>query len=194
MITLRGRARRLVARSWALSRFYYRLHGLPLAGWPGEPVWYFAYGANMNDRAFRERRRMRPIEQRIGRIRGYRLRFNLDGRPRGRSAPANLCPDPEAEVWGVLYKVTRRDLLRLDSTEGVPGRGYRPQWIAAEDDDGHSVSAVAYVARGKATDGNPSLRYLTLLREGARANGLPGQWLQFFDSVEHAEATTRKEH
>jgi len=32
---------------------------------------YFAYGANMHDRAFRERRRMRPVEQRVGRIRGY---------------------------------------------------------------------------------------------------------------------------
>jgi gamma-glutamylcyclotransferase len=187
MIILRRRARRLVARSWALSWFYYRLHGVPLAGWPSEHVWYFAYGANMHDRAFRERRRMRPVEQRIGRIRGYRLRFNLEGRPRGRSAPANLWPDAEAEVWGVLYKVTRRDLLRLDSTEGVPGRGYRPQWFVAEDSDGRPVSAVAYIARGKETDGIPSLRYLTLLREGARANGLPGHWLRFLDSVEHAE-------
>ena len=81
----------------------------------------------MHDRAFRERRRMRPVEQRVGRIRGYRLRFNLEGRPRGRAAPANLWRDAEGEVWGVLYKVTRRDLLRLDSTEDVPGRGYRPQ-------------------------------------------------------------------
>jgi gamma-glutamylcyclotransferase len=187
MIILRRRARRLVARSWTLSWFYYRLHGVPLAGWPSEHVWYFAYGANMHDRAFRERRRMRPVEQRIGRIRGYRLRFNLEGRPRGRSAPANLWPDTDAEVWGVLYKLTRRDLLRLDSTEGVPGRGYRPQWFVAEDHDGRLVSAVAYIARGKETDGTPSLRYLTLLREGARANGLPGYWLQFLDSVKHLE-------
>jgi cation transport regulator ChaC len=187
MIILRGRARRLVARSWTLSWFYYRLHGVPLAGWPGEHVWYFAYGANMHDRAFRERRRMRPLEQRIGRLCGYRLRFNLEGRPRGRAAPANLCPDTEAEVWGVLYKLTRRDLLRLDSTEGVPGRGYRPQWFVAADNEGRQVSAVAYIARGRETDGTPSLRYLTLLREGARANGLPGHWLQFLDSVKHME-------
>ena len=194
MIFLRGKTRRLVARSWTLSRFYYRLHGLPLVGWPGEHVWYFAYGANMHDRAFRERRRMQPVEQRIGRIRGYRLRFNLEGRPRGRSAPANLWPDAEAEVWGVLYKLTRRDLLRLDSTEGVPGRGYRPQWFAAEDSDGRPVSALAYIARGKETDGNPSLRYLTLLREGARANGLPGHWLQFLDGVKHVDVTAQEEH
>jgi gamma-glutamylcyclotransferase len=187
MIILRGRARRLVARSWGLSWCYYRLHGLPLPGRPAQHVWYFAYGANMHDRAFRVRRRMQPVEQRIGRIRGYRLRFNLEGRPRGRAAPANLCPDPEAEVWGVLYKLTRRQLLHLDSTEGVPGRGYRPQLFAAEDANGRPLSAIAYIARGKEEDGKPSLRYLTLLREGARSKGLPGHWLQFLDGINHAE-------
>ena len=100
MIILRGRARRLVARSWTLLWFYYRLHGVPLAGWPGEHVWYFAYGANMHDRAFRERRRMRPLEQRIGRLRGYRLRFNLEGRPRGRAvAIAEDCCLPGASAF-----------------------------------------------------------------------------------------------
>jgi gamma-glutamylcyclotransferase len=188
MIRLRGRSRRLVARSWTLSWCYYRLHGLFLTGRPDEHVWYFAYGANMHDRAFRGRRRMRPIDQRVGRIRGYRLRFNLEGRPKGRAAPANLAPDAGAEVWGVLYRITRRDLLRLDATEGVPGLGYRPQEFEAEDRDGQLLSAVAYIARGNESDGTPSLRYLTLLREGARANGLPGHWLRFLDSVEHAKS------
>jgi len=66
---------------------------------------------------------IRPLASRVGRIVGYRLRFNLEGRPKGKAAPANICPDADQEVWGVLYKITRRDMLRLDSTEGVPGRG-----------------------------------------------------------------------
>jgi gamma-glutamylcyclotransferase len=187
MMILRRRARRLVARSWGLSWCYYRLHRVPLVGRPGEYVWYFAYGANMHDRAFRERRGMQPVEQRVGRIRGYRLRFNLEGRPKGRSAPANLYPDPEAEVWGVLYKLTRRELLRLDLTEGVPGRGYRPQLFAAEDADGCPLLVIAYIAQGKEADGKPSLRYLALIREGARDNGLPEHWLRFLDGIRHAE-------
>ena len=68
----------------------------------------------MHEGTFVERRRIRPLESRAGRIAGYRLRFNLEGRPKGRAAPANICPDPDQEVWGVLYKITRRDLLRLD--------------------------------------------------------------------------------
>jgi len=82
-----------------LSKWYYRLNGVELTGRPSESAWYFAYGSNMHEATFRERRRMRPSEWRVGRLKGYRLRFNLDGVPRGKSAPANIHPDANAEVW-----------------------------------------------------------------------------------------------
>jgi gamma-glutamylcyclotransferase len=179
--------RRRIAQSWLLSRGHYRLHGMPLTGQPMDEVWYFAFGANMHDSAFRERRAMRPLEWRPGRVKGYRLRFNLEGRPKGKAAPANIEPEPDAEVWGVLYRITRRDLVRLDASEGVPGSRYRPVWLQAEDINGNPLTAVAYLAKGKETDGNPSLRYITLLREGARAHGLPEHWLRFLDDVKHAQ-------
>jgi gamma-glutamylcyclotransferase (GGCT)/AIG2-like uncharacterized protein YtfP len=141
----------------------------------------------MHDSAFRDRREMRPIEWRAGRVKGYRLRFNLEGRPRGKAAPANLSPDPDAEIWGVLYRISRADLLHLDYTEGVPGWRYRHLWVEAEDLKGDQLQAVTYIADGKKTDGNPSLRYITLLREGARVHGLPEHYLRFLDSVKHAE-------
>ncbi len=141
----------------------------------------------MHEATFVERRKIKPLESRVGRIAGYRLRFNLEGRPKGKAAPANICPASDQEVWGVLYKITRRDLLRLDSTEGVPGGGYRPTRLVAEDTDGSSVTVIAYVAVGKEIDGNPSHRYICLLREGARNHGLPEHWVQFLDGVRHAE-------
>ena len=136
MIKLRPAIRMLrsvISKSWVLSRFYYRWHGIRLTGRPDQDVWYFAFGANMHDSAFCERRGMRPIEWRPGRVKGYRLRFNLEGRPKGKAAPANISPDPNAEVWGVLYRITRADLLHLDWTEGVPGGRYRHLWVDAED-------------------------------------------------------------
>ena len=115
------------------------------------------------------------------------LRFNLEGRPRGRAAPANLHADPQAEVWGVLYAITRRDLVRLDATEGVPYWHYRQKWLEAEDIIGNRLGVVTYIAHGSDVDGNPSLRYLTLLREGARTHGLPGHYVRFLESVGHAD-------
>lgn len=173
--------------SWLLAKLRYRLHGVRLTGRPEDEIWYFAFGTNMHDSAFRERRGMQPLEWRAGRVCGYRLRFNLEGRPRGRAAPANISPDPQTEVWGVLYCITRADLLHLDSTEGVPGPRYRHLWVDAEDIRGWPIEAVTYIADGKETDGNPSLRYITLLREGARAHGLPEDYLRFLDSVKPAE-------
>jgi len=183
---LKRALRRAIARSWWLSKAWYRFHGLPIRGQPRDEVWYFAFGANMHDSAFRGRRQMRPLEWRAGRIQGYRLRFNLEGRPRGRAAPANIAPDPDAEVWGVLYKTARKDLVWLDGTEGVPGRRYRQLWTEAEDGQRNRVPCVTYIAQGNESDGRPSLRYITLLRRGARAHDLPEHWVRFLESIEHA--------
>ena len=177
----------VILRVWPLARIWYRVWGLTLVGHPRDEVWYFAYGANMHDSAFRERRKMAPLEWRPCRVSGYRLRFNLEGRPKGRAAPANLSEDAGAEVWGVLYKLTRRDLVRLCASEGIPGWRYRPIWLAAEDIGGAHVDAVTFIADGKETDGNPSLRYITLLRDGARAHHLPEHWIAHLDGIKHAE-------
>jgi cation transport regulator ChaC len=185
--------RRIIAKSWTLSRIHYLLRGLEITGAPGDEIWYFAFGANMHDSAFKERRGMAPLEWRVGRLAGYRLRFNLEGRPVGKAAPANITPDSDAEVWGVLYRITRADLVHLDSTEGVPGPRYRHLWVEVEDgarsgeENANRLSAVTYIADGKKTDGRPSLRYITLLRDGARAHGLPDHWLRYLDGVRHAE-------
>ena len=88
-------------------------------------------------------------------------------------------------MWGVLYRITRRELLRLDATEGVPGRHYRHVLVPAEDPDGNIVTAVTYMARGLDADRAPSFRYISLLRDGARAHGLPEAWVQYLESVQH---------
>jgi hypothetical protein len=130
---------------------------------------------------------MEPAEARPGRIPGYRLRFNLEGRPKGRAAPANIAADPECEVWGVLYRISRHDLVRLNASEGIPGWRYKPVELSAEDANGNSLSVVGYIAEGSDEDGNPSLRYITLLREGARKHELPDHWIAHLDSVRHAD-------
>lgn len=176
-----------IARSWWLSKLWYRFNGCTIGGYPDDEVWYFAFGANMHDSAFRDRRRMRPLDWRPGRIKDYRLRFNLQGRPKGKAAPANIEPYRGDEVWGVLYKMTRKDMVWLDTTEGVPGQRYRQIRVAAEAANGWPVEAVTYIAPGEETDGNPSLRYITLLREGAYAHNLPRHWLEKLAHVRAAE-------
>src|SRR6516225_4059941 len=89
IVAIRRRLRRLIARSWLLSRLYYRLNGVRLAGRPTEEIWYFAYGANMHDRAFRISRGIHSLKSWPGRVEGFRHRFNLEGRTHGKAEPTN---------------------------------------------------------------------------------------------------------
>ncbi|MCE0507331.1 hypothetical protein LR948_18380 [Roseivivax sp. GX 12232] len=87
MIALRRFLKRLwvpiILRVWPLARLCYRCSGLQLDGRPTDELWYFAFGANMNDSVFLGRRRMNSLEWRVERVPGYRLCFNLHGRRRG---------------------------------------------------------------------------------------------------------------
>jgi len=58
----RLKLRRLIRKSWFLSRCYYRYRGARLRGRPRQEVWYFAYGANMDDGTFRARRGIQALE------------------------------------------------------------------------------------------------------------------------------------
>ena len=55
-------------------------------------------------------------------------------------------------MWGVLYTLTRRDLVRFDAMEGIPWSWYRPLWLDAEDINGHPFRVMTYIAHGKEVD------------------------------------------
>jgi cation transport regulator ChaC len=169
------------------------------------PVWYFAFGSNMNERLFRERRHMTPIETRIARLDGYRLRFAVagrrssgasarfveliqgidqvaaGGRQPGVSAPADIVEAPGDHVWGVLYLLPFRNFVRLDASEG---RQYAYLWVDVEDQDGRTVHALTYRVPYPAPEGRPSRGYLELIRTAARERGMPESYVAFLNRVE----------
>ena len=98
-----------------------------------------------------------------------------------------ICTPTPARRFGRTLPDLATRIAAPDSTEGVPGRGYRHIEIAAEDRNGRVVQAVTYMAQGNEVDGKPSLRYITLLRDGARAHGLPETHIRFLESVEHVQ-------
>ncbi len=171
---------------WPICRWWVRLrrHRTPPPSVP-DPVWYFAYGSNMNERLFRERRHMTPVETRTGRLNGTRLCFTVaGGRRPGVSAPANIVDDPGGVVHGVLYLLPLAKFVRLDASEG---RQYAYLWTDAEDDAGNIIPVVTFRDAGGAPEGRPSLAYMNILREGARQRGLPEDYLSFLDRIDTAE-------
>ena len=146
------------------------------------PVWYFAYGSNMNEQLFRNRRHMVWQQMRIGRLDGYRIAFTVaGGRRPGASAPANILEAPGESVYGVLYLLPLRKFARLDNSEGEQ---YRYLWAQVEDSQGHRVAAVTYQVAHEAAQGRPSRSYLNLISEAARQRGLPEDYIARLEQVE----------
>ncbi|PZR70327.1 MAG: hypothetical protein DI537_48930 [Stutzerimonas stutzeri] len=171
---------------WAVLRRWirYRRGRMPPAKVP-DPVWYFAYGSNMNERLFRERRHMKWLESRVGRLDGYRLVFTSAGGMRpGVSAPANIVAAPGSVVYGALYLLPLRKFARLDNSEG---KQYDYLWTEAEDLAGNRLPVVTYKVPHAAPEGRPGSQYLNLIREAVRQRGLPADYIAFLDSIEARE-------
>lgn len=147
-----------------------------------DPVWYFAYGSNMNERIFRDRRHMTWHEARVGRLQDFRLAFTLAGGMRpGVSAPANIVPASGGVVFGVLYLLPLRKFARLDNSEG---RQYGYLWTEVEDLAGNRLPVVTYKVPQARAEGRPGLAYLNLIREAARQRALPPEYIAFLDNVQ----------
>ncbi|MBI2753765.1 MAG: gamma-glutamylcyclotransferase [Betaproteobacteria bacterium] len=175
---------------WAMARLWIRLRSgrNPPLNLP-DPVWYFAYGSNMNERLFRERRHMTPIESKVARLDGYRLCFTVaGGRRPGSSAPANIRPAPGDAVYGVLYLLPLRKFTRLDASEG---RQYAYLEVGVRDASGAEIRAMSYIGPAGAPDGRPSRAYLEIVRAAARERGLPAETIAFLGGIEPREESNR---
>jgi len=132
-----------------------------------QPVYYFAYGSNMNPERMRERG-VAFSSREPGRLPGHRLAFNKRGStlPRG-AGYANVVPDGSGAVEGALYRLDPADLAALDACEGWPEH-YRREALEVERADGSRVTAVVYVAQPRWTRAGlrPTREYLDHLLAG----------------------------
>ena len=150
-----------------------------------DALWYFAYGSNLHDAIFRERRGMAAQAVRRGWLDGFRLRFNLPVGP-GERGVANIEPAPGASICGALYLLTPADCARLDRSEGVHVGAYYRIVVDVRLDDASRCAAFTYRS-GLTRDGRkPSPRYLGLMVEGARQRGLPDEYVRWLEGLELA--------
>jgi len=140
-------------------------------------LWYFAYGSNLDPGTFLGRRRMQPLDTRIGVLECFELRFDLPVGP-GERGVANVAPREGSEVWGALYLLAHREAERLDLTEGVHAGAYRRLDIEVREPRAGRVAAFTYHSARGVAGRKPSRRYLGLILAGARHHGLPATYIQ----------------
>lgn len=142
-----------------------------------EDQWYFAYGSNL------------LIDQKVertGQIRqavlccleGFRFAFNKRGS--GGQIYANIIPDDNARVWGVIYLCDPKAIEEMDRYEGVSSGHYERVLVVVTNDSGQSIEAIAYIAGEDflCDPGKPKAVYLKKIVTGARYHELPEAYIK----------------
>lgn len=133
-----------------------------------QSVLYFAYGSCMCRPSLRE---TVPRFELIGaaRLKGYRLAFTYKSVARG-GGVADVVPDPGREVWGVLFRVPQKYLVRLDEREGAHLGLYERAWVAVEFQGSLFEPVLTYtVVNKELRELAPTPEYAGLIYDGARA-------------------------
>jgi hypothetical protein len=142
-------------------------------------LWYFAYGSNMETATFHGRRGIACLRALPARAAGWRLTLDKPPLvPIGEST-ANIVPDPDAEIMGVLYEITPADWKHVELTEGVRIGNYRRVTFRAVSlfAPPLEVDAVSLASERSDPTLRPSHRYMACVIAGALEHGLPTAWV-----------------
>ena len=126
---------------------------------------YFAYGMNTNLKGMANRC-PNAVSLGAARLLGYRFRF---------AGPADVQPDRNEYVDGVLWEITEDCLHSLDMLEGYPyyyNRRYRQVEF-----EGKIVRALVYYMNPGHKNHAPSQGYFDMVLEGYCDHGVPTEQL-----------------
>jgi hypothetical protein len=127
----------------------------------GGRVDVFFYGLFMDEALLREKG-LNPSDRRVALVENFRLLIG---------ARATLVPCVGANVYGVLFSLTRREVDALYSEESVSA--YRPEAVTARVAGGNDASALCFNLPAPPTADERNQQYASKLRELAGRVGLP---------------------
>ncbi|MFH1596996.1 MAG: gamma-glutamylcyclotransferase family protein [Pseudomonadota bacterium] len=140
---------------------------------------YFAYGSNMDINQLRQRCPKSKFIN-IGKLIGYRLEFThySSGWEGG---VADVVPDSEKEVWGIVYQLSKSDLVRLDSYEGYPDI-YTRFKTGIETPFGRKSNVWVYRVVYKGTY-EPTRAYLDIIKRAALTYQFPANYIAYLNRI-----------
>lgn len=139
--------------------------------------WIFAYGSNMCVGRLRAYGVVPEDPGVAHQLDGYILRFNKESSDG--SGKANVEPFVGSSVWGVLYSITQEELEELNARE----KGYTPVRIPVRNGNGEAHACMHIADR--TVDGlRPYSWYKRFLVEGARAHGLPDEYVAVLEAIQ----------
>jgi len=125
------------------------------------------------------------------RLDGWRLSFNKGGEGEdGDQVTANLVEDAGCHTLGVVYRLPREHLARLDEFEAVPEH-YRREMLWVEPLGRRArQAALVYIAHPhwRVAESAPTESYLRHLIRGAAHHRLPASYLDWLQAAARGEA------
>ena len=136
---------------------------------------YFAYGSNMSSARLQART---PSARSLGMhaLPGYQLLFHKTGKDGSGKCNAFYTGNQQHTVIGILYELDNAEKPILDRIEGV-GWGYELSAVQVSCPQGVWQPCFTYSAIRIAVDLQPYTWYLHHVLTGARAGGLPADYV-----------------
>ena len=151
---------------------------------------YFAYGSNL---AWAQMKQRCPLTKFVCRAKlpAHRLAFTLKSVTRD-CGVADVLPDQEKDVWGVVYELPDNELKNLDRKEGYrPGRPNdrneytrEDHYVWREGDAERLLLVALYRGHPHLDPPLPSDGYKKLIVDGAKHWNLPAEYIRELESIE----------
>jgi len=107
-------------------------------------IYYYAYGSNMSEQRMIDRG-LTPLNKQIGYLEEFKFLINKKSFKNPSMGFANVIPDENSTVEGVLYEVYESDIKKLDKFEGFPNH-YGKEQLNIRLSNGSYVKGVVYIA------------------------------------------------
>jgi len=158
-------------------------------------VEYFAYGSNLSQLQMKERDI--SIKKSIqAELPGWKLAFTIYSET-WRGGVADILPEPDKRVKGVVYTIEKEDLESLDHYEGRlvennMERGmYRRQYMPVKTEKGWKTVLTYVVNKAiehkKKIDLKPSREYLDTIVSGALEHSIDGEYVKKLKAIDTKE-------
>lgn len=148
---------------------------------------YFGFGSNLDGDRIRIHCPSAELVS-IARLPGYRLAFTLESKRNWLGGVADILEAPGHEVWGALWSIVDEESEALDRQEGLfrDPPAYRRLSLEVATPDGEVISCRSYQVASPNLEGYaPSPAYRDTLVRGARALGLPAEYVAGLEALEH---------
>ena len=140
-------------------------------------IMYFAYGSNMDSNRLYNRIGNFSASERAH-LPEYQFQYNKLSYMLNQ-VYANIIPEPNSVVWGVLVGIDELQLEKLDESEGVENGHYRHETVSVVTDQNIEIEAVTYIAEENwIKDGlKPKDKYRNFCIRGGEEFNLPQEYV-----------------